>query len=105
LIATGIAHVAQPQAQPTPEPEAAAPARDYLLPDLPSEQLIFDGERVWIRPVIALLGDYTQLDQDDSSLAQVGVQDDTTDLRAARFGVLTRRFSSTTSASGSASTA
>jgi phosphate-selective porin len=92
-IAAGVARAAQPpQSQPEPEsPQTTSAARtDYLLPDLPSEKLVLDGERVWVRPVIALLGDYTSFDQNESSVAQVGRQDDTTDLRAARFGVLVR---------------
>jgi phosphate-selective porin OprO and OprP len=81
-----------------PEPAAAVPATevtspaapDYFFPDLPSQALVYDGNRFVIKPIIALVGDYTGFNQDDASLDQVGEQEDTFDLRAARIGVSLR---------------
>jgi hypothetical protein len=39
-----------------------------------------------VRPLVAIVGDYTWFDQDAASLAQVGEQNDTRDLRALRLG-------------------
>jgi phosphate-selective porin OprO/OprP len=63
---------------------------NYVLSDLPPDTLVYEGERLEFRPIIALVGDYTFFRQDDESLAQVGRQDDTQDLRAARFGMYLR---------------
>ncbi len=56
------------------------------LPDLPPDTLAYDGERLRIIPLVALVGDYTFFEQDAPSLLQVGAQEDTQDLRAARIG-------------------
>jgi hypothetical protein len=78
----------QPGTEAAAEPASSEP--EFLLPDLMDASLVHDGKRFWIRPVIAILTDYTFFDQDDASLAQVGLQDDTFDLRAARFGFALR---------------
>ena len=62
----------------------------YILADLPPDTFAYDGERFQIRPFIALVGDYTSFRQDRESVTQVGIQDDTQDLRAARFGAYLR---------------
>jgi phosphate-selective porin OprO and OprP len=90
LMLTARASAQGPSAATTATPPAAlaAPvAPDYLFPDLPAQALIYDGERFWIKPIIAIVTDYTAFKQDDASLAQVGKQDDTFDLRAARLGL------------------
>jgi phosphate-selective porin len=69
---------------------AENPPLDYVLPDLPKAALMQDGERYWMKPIIALLADYTFFEQDDASLAQVGEQEDSQEFRAARFGMLLR---------------
>jgi len=69
---------------------AEGPPPDYLLPDVPVGTLVHDGERYLVRPIAAILGDYTSFEQDQASLAQVGEQEDTPDIRAARFGVVVR---------------
>ena len=63
---------------------------DYLLPDLAPAALILDGPRFWFKPIFAMVGDYTLFDQDDASLAQVGEQEDTQEVRAARLGFTSR---------------
>ncbi|MGE0622037.1 MAG: OprO/OprP family phosphate-selective porin [Pseudomonadales bacterium] len=65
----------------------AAPQTSRLLPDLPPGILSYDGEHLRIVPIVALVGDYTVFEQDDESVLQVGSQEDTQDLRAARFGM------------------
>jgi len=67
-----------------------APALDYMLADLPGEALVYESDRFWFKPVFALVADYTFFEQDDPSLAQVGEQDDSADLRAARLGFISR---------------
>ncbi len=59
---------------------------DYFFPDLRTGALIVDGKHLWFKPIIAVVTDYTFFTQDDASLAQVGKQENTSDLRAARFG-------------------
>ena len=66
------------------------PAVNYVLADLPGELLVYESNRFWIKPIIAVVGDYTWFEQDDASIAQVGVQDDSADLRAARMGFALR---------------
>ena len=73
------------QAVAATQPSPAAP--DYFFPDLPADALVFDGKHLRVKPIIAVVGDYTGFEQDDPSLAQVGEQDDTFDLRAARVGL------------------
>jgi phosphate-selective porin OprO/OprP len=65
-------------------------AQHYVLPDIDTTALDYDAERYVLRPIIAILGDYTFFAQDDVSLAQVGEQEDTPDLRAGRLGLLVR---------------
>jgi phosphate-selective porin OprO/OprP len=88
---------AHAQENPDPQSQAAAPARtappseiDYLLRDVGANALDHDAERFTLRPVIAILADYTFFTQDDASVAQVGEQEDTRDLRAGRVGLLVR---------------
>jgi phosphate-selective porin OprO/OprP len=78
--------------EPIPELAAVPPVAGptYLFPDLADQALIHDGKRFWVRPIIAILADYTFFEQDDASLVQVGQQEDTADLRAARFGFALR---------------
>jgi phosphate-selective porin len=69
------------ESSPAPYP------RRYVFYDLNPDGLVHEGRRIRYKPVFAVLGDFTAFDQDDASLAQVGDQDDTTDLRAGRFGI------------------
>ena len=66
------------------------PVIDYPLADLPRDALLFENERIWLKPFIALVADYTWFEQDDPSVAQVGIQDDSPELRAARTGFALR---------------
>ena len=61
-------------------PDSAGPR--YLLPDLSPDALVFDGAHLWVRPIFAVIGDYSWFSQDDASLGQVGAQADQADLRA-----------------------
>jgi phosphate-selective porin OprO and OprP len=76
----------------------AAQAQDntpeYIFPEFWFGVPLYDGERVVARPLLAIVGDYTWFDQDAASLAQVGKQDDTTDLRAFRLGLVLKSKSS-----------
>lgn len=65
----------------------SAAVQKYLLPDLRQDALVIDGKRLWFKPIIAVVTDYNWLWQDDPSLEQVGLQEGTFDLRAARFGL------------------
>lgn len=71
---------------------ATAPAGppDYIFPDLPALTLVYDGEHFLFKPIFAMVGDFTTFDQDDASLAQVGEQEDTQEVRAARLGFYLR---------------
>jgi phosphate-selective porin OprO/OprP len=86
---TAAAEAQQAEAQPANkgDPETLG---EYILADLPVETLVYDGDRFQIRPIVAIVADYTFFDQDEASLQQVGKQDDTQDLRAARFGLYLR---------------
>jgi len=64
----------------------AAKAPEYAFPDLPAAALVYNGERFVFKPIFAIVGDLTTFDQDDASLAQVGEQEDTQELRAGRLG-------------------
>ena len=76
---------------PSPEPAPPQPAApDYFFPDVPARALIHDGERFFIKPIFAIVGDYTWFAQDDNGIGQVGVQDNTPELRAGRVGVSVR---------------
>ena len=75
------------------EPQAVYGAENppaYVLPDLPATRLVHDGVRYSIRPIIAILADYTFFEQDEVSLARVGEQEDSRDLRAGRVGMFVR---------------
>ena len=61
-----------------------------MLADLPGEALVYESDRFWFKPVIGIVTDYTFFEQDDPSLAQVGKQDDSFDLRAGRVGFISR---------------
>jgi len=60
---------------------------DYFFPDLKQNALVIDGKKLWFKPIIAIVTDYNAFWQDDPSLDQVGLQENTFDLRAARFGL------------------
>ena len=72
-----------------PATEATGPP-DYLFPDLPAATLVHSGKRFLFKPIFAMVGDSTMFDQDGASLAQVGEQEDTQEVRAARFGFYLR---------------
>jgi phosphate-selective porin OprO/OprP len=63
---------------------------DYIFPELPKEMLVREGKRFFFRPILAVFADYTWFEQDDASLVQVGEQEDSPELRAARFGAILR---------------
>jgi phosphate-selective porin OprO/OprP len=91
--ATNSATAGDSEAGQTPQAKRVEPVADeenYLLKDLHSEALMYQGKHFIFRPIIALVGDYTSFDQDAASLEQVGEQEDTQDLRAARFGFYLR---------------
>lgn len=66
------------------------PALRYWLPDVPPNALTYDGERLWLRPIFALLVDYTLFDQNEASFTQVGEQGDAGELRAGRLALSVR---------------
>ena len=78
-----------PGGAPAAAQSDSAPPR-YLLPDLAPDALVFDGAHLWIRPIIAVIGDYSWFSQNDASVGQVGDQADQSDLRAGRLGVAVR---------------
>jgi phosphate-selective porin OprO/OprP len=90
---------ATPDSKPSPQPTQPAPAAtapvaaapDYFFPELSSKKLTHDGERFFIKPILAFVGDYTWFAQDDASLAQVGEQENAAEARAVRAGVLVRQ--------------
>jgi phosphate-selective porin OprO/OprP len=74
-----------------PAPAYPVPtAPGYFFPELEARALTYDGQRFWVRPIFAVITDYTWFDQDDASLAQVGEQQNSQELRAARFGLVVR---------------
>lgn len=79
--------VAPAAAQSVPQVPVTA---DYFFPDLPSQTLVYDGDYLRIKPIFAMVGDYTAFTQDEASLEQVSEQEDTTELRAGRLGLLIR---------------
>jgi phosphate-selective porin len=85
----GAATVAQGGAPAAGSGADTAAAR-YLLPDLASDALVYDGTHLWIAHRSGVLADYSWFSQDDASLAQVCAQADQADLRAARLGVAAR---------------
>ncbi|MGH9262219.1 MAG: porin, partial [Acidimicrobiales bacterium] len=86
----GAAMATAPGAAQATRSGSDSAGRRYLLPDLRPDALVLDGTHVRIRPIIALIADYSWFDQDQGSVAQVGVQADQADLRAARFGLVAR---------------
>jgi len=69
--------------------------RKYFMPDLPlpkpltPEQTAKKAERFFtIRPSLALLGDWTGFDQNQTSVRQVGVQNDEFQVRSARLSLI-----------------
>jgi len=78
--------VGPPASAPAETPATPYPQR-YVFYDLNPDGLVHEGRRVRYKPVFAVIGDFTAFDQDDASLAQVGDQEDTPDLRAGRFGI------------------
>ena len=94
------AQVSQPEvaaasAGDSAESPPAPYVQRYVFHDLNPDALVREGRRVRYKPVFAVIGDFTAFDQDDTSLAQVGDQGDTTDLRAGRFGIAMRSKSET----------
>lgn len=87
LCAAG-AHAQSPESDsPEGTPEAANPPGGYLIPDATPELLRaidFERSRFSIKLGLALLLDYSRFDQDDASIAQVGMQDDGGEVRDAR---------------------
>lgn len=79
--------VAAASADDSAESSATPYPRRYVFHDLNPDGLVHEGRRVRYKPVFAVIGDFTAFDQDDASIAQVGDQDDTPDLRAGRFGI------------------
>lgn len=66
----------------------AAPPAGFLLPDLSSggvAELRVESPAFTFKPGLVLIGDYTAVNQDAASLAQVGRQDDQWQVRAARL--------------------
>ena len=72
------------------QPIAQSNTVDYLFPDRKAEALSYEKENYIFRPIIAIVTDYTWFDQDDASLGQVGLQEDSVDLRAFRVGMIVR---------------
>ena len=89
ILALAGAVEAQP-ASPTAAAAATEAEPDFVLPDAPVDLLIHETDNYWLKPILAIVTDYTFFEQDDASLAQVGKQGDTRDLRAARIGLVTR---------------
>lgn len=63
---------------------------DYLFPDRKAEALSYELESFILKPIIAIVTDYTWFDQDEASLSQVGEQGNSEDLRALRLGMMLR---------------
>jgi phosphate-selective porin len=101
LLVVGLSFSMAPSAQETQQEadgatpgdsaeSSATPPTRYVFHDLNPDALVHEGRLVRYKPVFAVVGDFTAFDQDDASLAQVGDQADTTDLRAGRFGIAMR---------------
>jgi phosphate-selective porin OprO and OprP len=93
LFAPG-AHAQAPESERPAEPGRpdgalpGAPATGFMLPDLaPSgiPALRVETPAFTLKPGLVLIGDYTAVNQDAASLAQVGPQDDQWQIRAARL--------------------
>lgn len=85
--ATGLAQSPESDA-PAGMPAAGEPADGYLVPDAPSDVLTsanVEHPRFSIKAGMAMLLDYTWFDQDDASIAQVGEQNDTGEVRDLRI--------------------
>ncbi|HEX6999525.1 MAG TPA: porin [Gammaproteobacteria bacterium] len=73
---------------PAGTPAAGEPADGYLVPDAPSDVLTsanVEHPRFSVKVGMAMLLDYTWFDQDDTSIAQVGEQNDTGEVRDSRI--------------------
>lgn len=57
----------------------------YVLPDLPSGLTTYDGKYLKLRLGFTIIEDYSFFNQDRDSLAQVGEQQDQSDLRTGRY--------------------
>ena len=70
-----VAHAPEPSPGTAPEAPPATvsspAAPDYLFPDLKAGSLVHDGKRFRIKPIIAIVTDYTWFTQDDASLSPV----------------------------------
>jgi phosphate-selective porin OprO/OprP len=82
---SAVPAAAQSQTQ-TPQTPPASAAPNYFFPDVPAKALTVDAKSFWFRPIFAVVTDYTAFTQDDASLAQVGKQDNMSELRAGRLG-------------------
>lgn len=88
LLTSATVHceVATPDSPTSRSDEPPALTRATPPADLKS----YESNRFQVLPLVAIVADYTAFDQDDRSLGQVGVQNDTADLRAARLGAALR---------------
>ena len=94
LLSANVALTAQttsPQAAvqaAAPPPAQAAPQvqpPDYFFPDAPPDATTYNNTRFSIRFGFAVLADYTFIGQNSPSIAQVGLQESSPDLRAGRL--------------------
>ncbi len=83
LGAAALSFAAAPVAAAEPAPEAALP--HYLFPDLAPGTLTYEGRYFTIKPIFAIVEDYTFFEQDATSVAKSGKQQDTGELRAGRI--------------------
>lgn len=94
LVAGLLQALPGPGAAQTPSTPAPAPGidslADYVFADVKPAGLDYEAERYSLKPVFAVITDYTFFKQDDASLAQVRPQEDSADLRAARLGLFAR---------------
>src|SRR5262245_21969239 len=84
----GVAHAQSPESDPIAGAAVTpVPAGGYMVPDAPAEWLrSLDVERTnfSFKLGVAMLLDYTWFDQDSASVAQVGAQEDTGEVRDTR---------------------
>ena len=91
VVSVQAAQATESSPETTPDaPPATTATPDYFFPELAAGTMVHDGERFWVKPIIAIVTDYTSFEQDDDSLAQVGEQEDSVDVRAVRLGVIVR---------------
>jgi phosphate-selective porin OprO and OprP len=91
LVTCSTAWANSPESDLTPESSALAKdASAYVMPDVPDRTLaavahVDDKDRFSVKFGVVLLGDYTAFDQDATSIAQSGAQDDRFEVRGARL--------------------